>query len=283
MSERNQQSIHAMRSAPAWEVALLFALSAASLVLNGLMFWVTLRPVHKLRPVDVVMVSCISTFLAILPFKLSLVARVLIHHRRDGVRFKILIPWVLAMGALGLAVLLPFVAATLLVKQMDITWWTIALGGALACNAAAVWCGRMADRWVILKRLGLGSDLIVRHPSAVAGHGALRLADTAILAARFLTAAAIANQIMPVEQAVLLATTYFLLSVITPAGTLGFREAGTAALGMTQGLKGDQVALVALVVTGAEVIASGVLAGIAFFWIRPDRLLLSHDAAQKQS
>lgn len=282
MSEGNRRSIEAMRDAPASEVVLLIGLTVASLVLNGLMFWITLRPVHRLRAVDVVMVNCISTFLSILPFKLSLVARVLIHHRRDGVRFKVLIPWVIAMGALGLAVLLPFVGATMLIGRMNAAWWAVALGGVLAFNLAGVWCGRMADRWVILHRLGMGSDLIVRHASAVAGHGALRLADTAVLAGRFLAAAAIANQSMPVEQAVLLATTYFLLSVITPAGTLGFREAGTAALGMTQGLAGDQVALIALVVTGAEVIASGALASIAFFWIRPDRLLLSRELPQKQ-
>lgn len=283
LSESNRKSIEAMRDAPASEVALVIALTVASLALNGLMFWATLRPIHRLKPLDVILVNCISTFLSILPFKLGLVTRVLIHHRRDGVRFKAIIPWVAAMGALGLAVMLPFALATLVTGELNTAWWAIVVGGVLAFNAAGVWCGRSAERFPILKKLGLGSDQIVRHIGVVAAHGGLRLIDTALLAARFLAAAAIADQVMPLEQAVLLATTYFILSVMAPTGTLGFREAGTAALGMTQGLAAEQVALVALVVTGAEILTAGAISLAAFFHIRPDRLILTRGATAPEA
>lgn len=277
MSPQNQKSFEAMRQAPLIEVAVLLGLSFASLVLNGLMFWITLRPVRKLRAVDVVLTNSMATFLSILPFKLSLVMRILIHHRRDGVRFKVLVAWVAAMGALGMAVLLPFVGATLWRGGLDLWWWIAALAGVVACNALGVLLGRAAERWTILKKLSFNSDMIVRNISAVAGHGVFRLIDTAVLAGRFLASAAIADQFMPIDQAILVSTAYFLLSVLAPAGTLGFREGGVAALvalpGISGGLGAEQIALVALVVTAAEMLASGVLAIIAFIIIRPDRLI----------
>lgn len=273
MSEENARSVEAMRSAPASEVLLLIGLSLASLVLNGLMFWVTLRPVHRLGAIDTILTNSIATFLSILPFKLSLIMRVLIHHRRDGVRFKVLVGWVAAMGALGVAFLGPLVAAGLWRGRMDALWWLATLGGIAAGCIAAVTLGRWSERAGWLARLSLGSHQIVRHVSAVMGHAALRSADVAVLAGRFLAAAMIVDAPLPIEQAVLLSTTYFLLSVVTPAGTLGFREMGVAALGLSQGLDERSVALIALVVTGAEVLVSGGMALIAAVRLRPDRLL----------
>lgn len=269
----NRRSIEAMQNAPASEVGLLLALTFVSLVLNGLMFWVTLRPLKRLKPIDVVLVNSIATFFSVLPFKLSLVARVLIHHRRDGVSFKTLLAWVAAMGALGLAVLLPLVGATLWRGQLDALWWAASLAGLLAFNGLGVVLGHQARRVKLLRTLSFGADAIVRHVPAVVGHGVFRLADVGALAARFMAAAAIADVAMPIDQAVLLASVYFVLSVITPAGTLGFREMGVAALGLSQGLGPEQVALVALVVTGAEVVTSGGLATIAFIVLRPDKLV----------
>jgi len=269
----NRRSIEAMQNAPASEVGLLVGLTLVSLVLNGLMFWVTLRPLKTLNPINVVLVNSIATFFSVLPFKLSLVARVLIHHRRDGVSFKALLAWVAAMGALGLAVLLPLVGATLWRGRLDGLWWAASLAGLLACNGLGVLLGYQARRVKLLRTLSFGADAIVRHVPAVIGHGVFRLADVGALAARFMAAAAIADVAMPIDQAVLLASVYFVLSVITPAGTLGFREMGVAALGLSQGLGAEQVALVALVVTGAEVVTSGGLATIAFVVLRPDKLI----------
>jgi hypothetical protein len=274
MSEQNARSIAAMRAAPASELMALFALTIASLILNGLMFWISLRPVHRLNPFDTILTNAISTFLSILPFKLSLVARVLIHHRRDGVPFRILIGWVAAVGALAISILAPLIIAGTWRKQLDALWWATAIVGIVLGSIAAVALGRISNNLTWLRTLSLGSYLIVQHPQAVVGHGVFRILDVAVLAGRFLAAAAIINHVMPLDQAILLSTTYFLLSVVTPAGTLGFREMGVAALGIAQGLDENAVALIALVVTGAEVIASGVVALLGAIRIRPDRLLV---------
>lgn len=275
MSEDNAASLDAMRAAPPTEVAALAALSIVSLILNGLMFWVTLRPLHRLAALDTVLTNSIATFLSILPFKLSLITRVLIHHRRDGVRFKLLVGWVAAMGALGLAFLAPLVLAGLWRGALDTLWWITALGGiALGC-LAAVTLGSLAQSKPWLAALSLGSHQIVRHHDAVLGHALFRGLDVIVLAGRFLAAAAIVDQPMPIDQAVLLSTTYFLLSVITPAGTLGFREMGVAAVAFARGLDESAVALIALVVTGAEVITSGALALVGAVRLRLDRLLIT--------
>jgi hypothetical protein len=274
MSEENARGIAAMRAAPTGELIALFALTLASLVLNGLMFWIALRPIHRLNPFDTILTNAISVFLSILPFKLSLLARILIHHRRDGVRFRILIGWVAAVGAMAISILAPLILAGLWRKQLDALWWMTVIVGIAVGSLAAVVLGRISINVPWLRTLSLGSYLIVQHPQAVVGHGVFRILDVAVLAGRFLAAAAIINHVMPLDQAILLSTTYFLLSVVTPAGTLGFREMGVAALGIAQGYNENAVALIALVVTGAEVIASGVIALLGAIRIRPDKLLV---------
>ncbi|MBL8744863.1 MAG: hypothetical protein JNK58_00750 [Phycisphaerae bacterium] len=276
MSEENARGLASMRAAPAGEVVALFALTFTSLILNGLMFWITLRPVHRLDPTDTILTNAIATFLSILPFKLSLIARVLIHHRRDGVRFRLLIGWVAAVGALAVSVLAPLIVAGVWRKQLDWLWWITVIVGLGLGGVAAVVLGRKSNTAAWLRTLSLGSYLLVQHPRAVIGHGVFRVLDVAVLAGRFLAAAMIINHEMPVDQAILLSTTYFLLSVLTPAGTLGFREMGVAALGISQGLDENSIALIALVVTGAEVLTSGALALVGAIRIRPDRLVSAH-------
>ena len=273
LSDTNQASWDAMRDADVRIVAALVGLSFLSLVLNGLMFWITLLPLRRLQPIEVIGVNAIATFLSILPFKVGLATRVLIHHRRDGVRFRFIIAWVAAMGALALATLLPLAAAGLWRKDLDAVWWLTAIGGVVLCNVLGILLGRFSTHNPWLARLSLGSHQIVRNAGVVSGHLVLRLADIAILASRFLAAASIASVILPADQAVLVATTYFLLSVLAPAGTLGFREAGVAALGFTQGFDERALALVALIVSMAEILAAALLALPAAINLRPDRLL----------
>lgn len=283
LSESNRACFTAMREAPPWKSALLVGLSATGLLLNGLMFWAVLRPLRRLDALDVIAVNAIATFLSVLPFKIGLATRLTIHHRRDKVRWRDLLAWLAAMGALALAVLVPLAAAGLWRRQLDALWWLTAVGGIGLANLIGVWCGRSADRWPVLARLSLGADRIVRHPSAVVAHVALRSADIIALTGRFLVASWIIGLALPVDQAVLIATTYFLLSVSTPTGTLGFREAGVAALGLARGLDHDALALLALVVTGAELLAAAIIGVLGAARIRPGAVLRGNGAGQASS
>lgn len=276
--EQSAGSIEALRRASAGALGLLLGLSLAGLALNGAMFWTILLPLRRLSLLDVFIVNAMATALSVLPFKLGLLTRALIHHRRDRLPFRVLLAWLAAAGALAAGVLLPLAAASLWRGRLDWLWWATALGGTALGAGATVWVGHFAARLPVLRRLLLGSDAILRRWRTVGAHAALRLADIGVLAGRFLVAASIVGYDMAPDRAVLFAATYFLLSVLSPAGTIGFREMGVAGLGWVQ--KDDQhaLALIALVVSASELLCAVTVSLIGSVRIRPDRLLLRRRA-----
>lgn len=279
LQEKNRASLEAVVSSEPGTVAWLLTVSASSVAVNGLMFWVVLRPLKRLNALDAVLTNAIAVFLSALPFKINLIVRVMIHHRRDGVAFKDIVSWLAAMTALALSVLVPVGLAGWWRGTIDAAWWAAALGGAALCAGVGVGLGFAALRWRVLSLLSLGADRIVRHVPTVAGHTVLRLGDVGLLCLRFMAAAHAAHIDLPPERTVLLATTYFLLSVFAPAGALGFREIGVAGVGVATGGDSSQVALVTLIVTAAEFLASGAMSVPAFFRLRPDRLWAARKAA----
>lgn len=276
-SADNRERLEAMRDAPLWMPLALIGLSALGIVLNGTMFWQVLLPIRRLGFLEVIGVNAIATFLSILPFKLGLVVRGMIHHRRDRMSFRDIIAWFAAMSALGAGTLGPVALASLITIKINALWWVIGVGGAVAASIAAVVLGRLSDRSKTLARLSMGSCRIVRHVSAVAWHFVIRTADVAVLVARFAVAAMIAGYALPIDQAILFGTTYFMLSVISPSGTLGWREGIITALAAGIATRGDvdaardAVALVTLTVTAAETLTSLVMGAAAWIAIRPDR------------
>lgn len=278
LSEKNRASLEMIWGAERSTVLWLLALSAASVLLNGVMFWVVLRPLKRLHPLDVALTNAIAAFLSVLPFKINLLTRLVIHHRRDGVSFKDILSWLGAMTALAFSVLVPVGLAGVWRGTMDALWWLTAAGGSLALAWIGVWLGHLALRHRVLQVLSLGSDRIARHWPTVMAHTGLRWLDVALLCLRFMAAASAAHVELPLEKIILLATTYFLLSVFAPAGALGFREMGTAGVGVAAGAQTEEVVLVTLVVTAVELVASGLLCVPAVVRLRPDRLLRSHNA-----
>jgi hypothetical protein len=273
LSEKNRRSLEMIAQAELSTVAWLLLVSAASVLLNGLMFWVVLRPLRKLNPLDVMLANAIAAFLSILPFKINLLTRLLIHHRRDGVSVKDILSWLAAMSVLALSVLFPVGLAGWWRGRIDGVWWVLSIGGTVFMALLGWGAGKAALRWKVLGIMSLGSDRIARHLPTIAAHAVLRWGDIALLCARFLLAASAAHVNIPAEQVVLLATTYFLLSVLAPAGALGFREMGTAGVGLATGGDTSQVALVSLIVSATELIASGALCIPACIRLRPDRVL----------
>ena len=81
LAEENRAQIERLSEASVLDVGLLAVLCLATVGINGLIFWATIRPVHRLswagagdqRTSDVPQLP---------PFKLSVLARVLIHNRR---------------------------------------------------------------------------------------------------------------------------------------------------------------------------------------------------------
>ena len=274
LSEENRPTLERLIHAPPGKLAALIGLTGAAIVINAVVFWVVLWPLRRLSLLEIVAVNTISTFLSLLPLKISVVVRVLIHHRRDGVPLRDIVSWFSAIGACGLAVLGPLFLVSLWRGQLDVWWWVFSLLGSGVATALAVPLGRLGGgRFPILHRLSLGADRIVRHAGVVATQYVLRLLDLATVAGRFWVGAAIIGLDLPLDQAVLLGTTYFLIGVVSPASAIGFAEIGTVVIGRVCGLEESQVAVIALSVTLANVGTSGVAAIPAFLWLRPDRIL----------
>lgn len=278
LSEDNRQNLQRLTEAPPTTLALLLAVTIASIALNGLIFWTTLKPIRSLPPLYLIAINALITFLAILPFKINLATRVLIHHRRDGIPFRDIIAWLAAGSALALLTLIPPFLATAWRGDIDPLWIATIITTITAGAIAAIVCGRIAadqattpGKW--LARLSLGSWRIVQHPRIVAAAIGLRAADIATLAARFIIAGAIIQQQPAWETAILYASAYFILSVITPAGSIGIREGGVLGLGSLAGQDLESLATITLIVSASELLIAAAIALPTAIIIRPDKLI----------
>lgn len=259
LSMENREQLKRLLDAPWWVGAALLMLTCGSIALNGVVFWVTLRPLRRLSSLDCVAVNALATLCAFLPFKLSLLVRVLIHRRRDRLSYKSLVGWFAATGGLSIGTLGVLGAASVLHSRVDALWLltVLALLGAFAL--AVLVCARFIARSPRLSALTLGAAPMGSRASGVIGHIALRICDVALQAARFLLIAQALGCELRVDHALLLSIAYFLGGVLSPVGSLGAREAGVMALGAAMGVTGldvKQIAQIAVVVTALEAASS---------------------------
>ena len=300
----NREQLAKLGEAGAGPVLLIFACSLLTLLINGLIFWVLLLPERRLKISDTLATNAFTTMLSYLPFKISVVARVALHNRREGVPVLLIASWFGAVGAVILVSLGPVSLASLWRKGVDPLWWIASGGGVIFCTGGLLLVAGLfaGDRGLsrvhaIADRLKLGVlDRFVRtdsfkhlhaifgmlaHPPAVIGATLLRLSDIGVLTVRFMVAAAIVGVSLEWEQGVLFASTFFMIGLISPFGMLGTREAGSLGVAGLLGFSGagESLAVVVLVVSATESLVY-LLAGVAGgVWIRPDRLLRAAKAA----
>lgn len=283
LSEENQPSLEALRDAPPKWGVLLVAASVVSVLINGAMFWVVLRPITRISLVSVLGVNSIATFLTALPFKLSIISRVVLHRRRDGVGYLDLLAWVAGMSALGMATFIPLTAISVWRKETDAVWWVLCLVSVVVTHIVAVVMGRYCQPRegedgkvrAVVRAMSFGCWRSVRDVRTVAEHFVLRMSDVALLGARFWLAATIIGLGISPSAAMLLGCSYFVIGVVAPSGTLGVREALMGVIGAATGLAIEQATTIALLVGVAELIASGGLGAMAVAVLRLDRLVLS--------
>lgn len=306
LSPENREQLARLREATFGEVALLLALGAATITINGLIFWATLAPTRRLRPTDLVATNALCTFLAYLPFKIGAVTRIAIHNRRDRVPLPTIGAWFMAVLAVMVVSYGPAMLASVWRRQVDAWWWAAGIGGVVIAAGAVVIAARPFAGERGLRRLhavldgvplpGVGSlgrterfsqfhegAAMLACPKAVAISSTLRLADLALIAARFVVAGSIVGVAFGWEEAVLVASAYYLIGVVSPFGMLGAREAGTvwmagalglaAATGQSVEQTAASLTVLTLFITGTEsvVLLAGAAAGA--IWLRPDRML----------
>jgi hypothetical protein len=273
MSKGDAEQLAKLASPPTVPLLVLLGATLASISVNGLIFATLVRPIRKLPAGELIAVNAIATFLSVLPFKLGLLARVVIHTRRDNLPLRDIVSWFASVAGVTLAVLLPLTAITLWRQQADAIW---ALSGLLLVPASCVIVvvgARFVRSTPKLKPLALGADRILTQRSAVARAGVLRAIDTALLATRFAAAAAIIGVSLDADSAVVLGSTYFLVSVLAPTGATGFQLGGTITIAAWEALPVETAAILALAVAISEFGVALIMATIGAIALRLDRLL----------
>ncbi|MEZ6319146.1 MAG: lysylphosphatidylglycerol synthase domain-containing protein [Phycisphaerales bacterium] len=304
LSPENREQLSKLSDASAGQVIGLLGLSVATVTINGLIFWIVVRPVKRIPVADVIGANALATFLSYLPFKLSVVARFVVHNRRDGVPVLTIGAWLAACGVMFVATLGPVLAVSLWRRGIDAWWWSGSVVGVVACAGAVLVVARafrgdeglarlhrvtdpmkigLVNRALRTERFGQLHDGfgMLSCPWAVFGAAGLRVLDVSVVSARFLIAAAVLGVDLSWQDAGLMGATFFIIGVLSPVGSLGTREGGTLALASAVGIAaahaegdaGGVLAVVILFVSGTESVVLIAGAGFAVAWLRADRLL----------
>ncbi len=298
LKPENRAQLARLGEADPLSLAMLFGFSLATLLLNGQIFWVVLRPEKRIDPIGMQATNAVATTLSYLPFKLSVLLRVAVHNRRDRVPLLTIAAWFGAVSVLVLVGLGPPAAMSVWRRGIDAVWWagslvgiglalavTLGLAGFFAGKDGLVRIHRVLDPLRIgpLSRFIRGGAFarlhaifaMLAHPRAVLPATVLRLLDIAAQTARFTVAASILGVGLGWQQALLIASTYFLIGMLSPFGMLGTREAGAVGLAQLLGISdaGDSLVVVILAVSATESLVNLVCAGAGVAWLRPDRLI----------
>lgn len=278
-----------LAGAPWWQVGLLVLLSVLSVGVNGVAWWCAVRPARRVGFSSVMATNAGATALALLPFKLSLLFRVVSHRRRDGVPVLVVGGWMGALAAMMGGALGPAVLATVVVGEVNGWWWLIALGGAGVCGVMIV----LVARWVVSEVgggfvAGLAGRLLgargrgfaggehyarLREGAVMLGDGravaaglSLRLLDALGVGARFWLASRIAGEPIDAAAALIAGTGFFVIGAVAPTGAVGVREAGTAGLFAAMGVEQMAAAILLVSAVDAGVVLLLGLGGGAYVW-----------------
>ncbi|MFT5424731.1 MAG: hypothetical protein ACI89L_002529 [Phycisphaerales bacterium] len=313
LKPENREQLQKLSEATAGQLFLLFALTAATITLNGIVFWALIREVKPLKILDVVAVNGIATCLSYVPFKMSLVSRIAIHNKRDKLPVATIGAWIIADAGTIVATLAPIFAVSVWRKQIDAVWVLLAIVGVLGANAALIFAGRLLEGEAGLGRIRkvlslanmhkladnprfgqahLGMTMLAKF-HAIGLSMLFRLGDITVLAARFLVAAAVLDLDLSIEHAILLGSTFFVVGVMSPFGEAGLREAGTIKLaalvgiaaagaaggvaggagGGTEGSDADPIVVLTLFVSATELVVRIVAGVFSVVWLRADKLI----------
>ncbi|MEM9083448.1 MAG: hypothetical protein AAGB34_07625 [Planctomycetota bacterium] len=277
LKPENREAIGHLREASQGEVVLFFTLIVANIILNGFIFWWTHCPLRgrdsALRHWDVQAVNAIATFLAVLPFKLSIAMRFLVHIRRDKMKATEIVSWFAAMTALTAAVLLPAAGASLLLKRIDALWITAVVVGIALCLGLGIWISLLAERVKVIRYISFGAYKVTSHWRTSLGHAMLRVIDVGLLTVRVALVASVAGFTLGISGAILVGTTFFVMGIIAPSGQLGAREGGTMGVAALAGLEINQIALITTLLTATETMTSLVISAPSAWHLRLHRLI----------
>jgi len=297
-NDDNKENLAKLKNASPTTIGALLGLSLLSLTINGIIFNITIRPVQRLSIPGNLATNALAAFLAYIPLKLSVFLRIGIHTRRDQVPLARVGGWFAAVALLLLSTIGAMSAVCFYHRTIDAMWFAL-IAGALAIVATTIillartFAGErglhrlqslVPDSPSSLPKRLLRSERfrqlhsaldMLASPRHVVPHMLLRVADIAVQAARVPIAASIIDLSLPYGDAFLIATTSFIVGIISPSGPVGAREATVInACTLLQIPEAKAFAVVTLVVTSAEVVAYAIGAIAGLLYLGPSRLFV---------
>lgn len=282
LREENRPYLERMLNASPLEIAMMLGLCVASLIVNGFLFVIVIRPLYRVHAPSMFATNALATFLNNFPFKVSILSRFVIHARRDRLPLSTVFAWLAATAGVIFAVLIPPIVATLMSPNVDAKWWALTCAGLVFCVVSLI----LISKWLLRVFRGAGDgasvfvNLLARVqeapamtsvPTSVVGGVCMRVIDTVLIALRFSLAAKMAGVETSPETIVLASSLYFLIGAITPAGALGARDGGTFGILKflpAAGVITSEFAVVILTVTAAEFAVNLCAAAVSALYLR---------------
>ena len=295
MREENREQLSKLSDATPGELMMLLTVAALSVGFNGIIFWVVINPIHRLRPTDVIATNAIATFMAYLPFKLSVVTRFVVHNRRDRVPIITIGAWILTEAILMMAVLVPIALVSFWLNEINALWWVVTIISIIACTligsaVARKLAGPLSEKLLI--KLGLGERIVSKpffsrvqsgfnmlgNPKSSMAVSFFRMIDILAFSLRFYVAARVLELPISAQDSLLLGGTYFMIGAASPTGMLGTREAGTIAVAELVGISSTAIsetetgqipiAAAVIFVTAIEAVVNLGCAGFGIAWLK---------------
>lgn len=303
LTPKNRDAISHLSNAPKELVLALLGLSLIVVLVGGETFRQVLMPVQRLPLARMHATNAIAGLLALVPFKLSIVFRVLVHNRRDGVNLLTIGAWFTGVSLVILSVLAPVILASWWRGRADAWWLGASLLGILLSASTMLALARWISSergWAFAKRVWIALPLprvikhstlldrvheglrMLSHPRTLATCVLLRATDLACQAGRVYIAARLVGLDIPMDQAALAGSVYFLVGAISPAGQAGTREGVTAAIvaALLPAMTIETLALIVLPISASELLVLLTLSIIGMPLVRPDKLLLKRVGTQ---
>ena len=212
-----------LRHAEPGAVVLLLGASLATLLLNGLIFWITARPMRPLGMFDLQAVNAAATFLNYAPLRAGMVARVLFHIRVDGMAAVPALAWLFFAAFTTLAALVMIALPSMVLEPLSLSWGAVLL----VLAVVGTWLCGHPGKWRFLRSRLQGAERIMDSTPTVAAAVGLRLVDITAWIIRMTAAASILGIDLPARDAVVLGTASLVMAM-NPIGRVGFREAAVA-------------------------------------------------------
>jgi hypothetical protein len=245
-------------------VAALLGCSLLSALLNGTMFWITIRPIKPLGYWDLQRINIVAYMLNYAPIRLGAIARVLYHMRVDGLGLLQVGAWFSLIGYTLALAMGSWLLATLVHPEVDWLWaGLVAVQLLMGGMAIRIFCGLP-----LIVRHGRGIDRMVSDHAALWGTIVLRVVDLGAFTGRMAVAATILGIDLRPSHVVKLAMVALAAQLI-PFGRVGFREAAVAATGVHVVDVAGNMNQLALLESAGEALVFIPLGLLALFWFIP--------------